>query len=216
VFGALADPTRLELLRRMADEPQAVKSLAADLLVSRSAVSQHLRVLREAGLVDLLPRGREIHYALRPGALGSVYEWVARYRVFEAQRVTASSGERPHLRVGSVEVPVRDHDASIRFYVDALDCEVVNDRRFERFRWVSLAPPDGSCVLALVAAPDPAPGRGIWTGVRLITDRIEETAARMIARGVSFNHPPRAQAWGGKSAGFADLDGNRFELVQLP
>lgn len=51
VFAALADPTRREIFERVAGRPQSVGELAGDLPVSRPAVSQHLRVLREAGLV---------------------------------------------------------------------------------------------------------------------------------------------------------------------
>jgi DNA-binding transcriptional ArsR family regulator len=51
-WGALADGTRLAIVARLADGPQAVGKLAAGLPVTRSAVSQHLKILKDAGLVE--------------------------------------------------------------------------------------------------------------------------------------------------------------------
>ncbi|MGW7230286.1 ArsR/SmtB family transcription factor [Streptomyces cyaneofuscatus] len=67
-FIALADPVRRELLRALAVGPARVVDLAARHPISRPAVSKHLRLLTEAGLVTVEDRGRERHYALaRPG-----------------------------------------------------------------------------------------------------------------------------------------------------
>jgi len=72
VFAALADPTRRWLLGRLAAGPTRVVDLAADLPISRPAVSKHLRLLGSAGLVTAEPSGREIRYALNPAALRPV------------------------------------------------------------------------------------------------------------------------------------------------
>ncbi|MFI5900995.1 ArsR/SmtB family transcription factor [Streptomyces cyaneofuscatus] len=67
-FIALADPVRRDLLRALASGPARVVDLAARHPISRPAVSKHLRLLTEAGLVTVEDRGRERHYALaRPG-----------------------------------------------------------------------------------------------------------------------------------------------------
>ncbi|XCM28426.1 metalloregulator ArsR/SmtB family transcription factor [Streptomyces parvus] len=67
-FVALADPVRRDLLRALVPGPARVVDLAARYPISRPAVSKHLRVLTEAGLVTAEDRGRERHYALaRPG-----------------------------------------------------------------------------------------------------------------------------------------------------
>ncbi len=71
-FAALADPVRRALLRSLVGGPARVVDLAADHPISRPAVSRHLRVLAEAGLVVVTRRGRERHYALRPDGLGTV------------------------------------------------------------------------------------------------------------------------------------------------
>ena len=72
VFAALADPVRRSLLRSMASGPARVVDLAAALPISRPAVSKHLRLLAEAGLVTVADHGRERHYQLTPAALAPV------------------------------------------------------------------------------------------------------------------------------------------------
>ena len=71
-FPALADPVRRELLRTLAAGPARVADLAAGHPISRPAVSKHLRVLVDGGLVSAETRGRERHYALVPSGLEPV------------------------------------------------------------------------------------------------------------------------------------------------
>ena len=75
-FGALADPVRRGLLREIARGPVRVTDLAGQHLVSRPAVSRHLRVLSEAGVVRAESRGRERHYVLVASALAPVVEFL--------------------------------------------------------------------------------------------------------------------------------------------
>lgn len=72
VFAALADPVRRELLRRLVDRPARVVDLAAEHAISRPAISRHLRVLGEGGLVEADNWGRERHYRLTPLGLAPV------------------------------------------------------------------------------------------------------------------------------------------------
>lgn len=71
-FHALADPVRRALLGRLASSPARVVDLTAAQDISRPAVSRHLRVLAEAGLVRAEDRGRERHYRLEPAGLAPV------------------------------------------------------------------------------------------------------------------------------------------------
>lgn len=73
-FAALADPIRRALLVRLSVGPTRVVDLAADHQVSRPAISKHLRLLTEAGLVDVEDRGRERHYRLERAGLRPVQE----------------------------------------------------------------------------------------------------------------------------------------------
>lgn len=74
VFAALADPGRRKILRHLVAGPARVVDLAAEHPISRPAVSKHLRLLTEAGLVSVHTRGRERHYRLEPRALQPVVE----------------------------------------------------------------------------------------------------------------------------------------------
>ncbi len=71
-WGALADPTRRGILARVTDRPCSVTDIARDLPMSRPAVSQHLKVLRDARLVDVRPEGRSRIYAARLDGLDEV------------------------------------------------------------------------------------------------------------------------------------------------
>ncbi len=71
-WSALADGTRRAIVSRLADGPQAVGQLAAELPVSRSAVSQHLRVLKDAGLVCERAAGTRRVYRLNPVAVAAL------------------------------------------------------------------------------------------------------------------------------------------------
>jgi DNA-binding transcriptional ArsR family regulator len=77
VFAALADPVRRSLLRSLAPGPVRVVDLAAEHPISRPAVSKHLRILAQAGLVAAAEHGRERHYALRPEGLAPVADLVS-------------------------------------------------------------------------------------------------------------------------------------------
>ncbi|MFF8670007.1 ArsR/SmtB family transcription factor [Streptomyces sp. NPDC015242] len=78
VIGALADPTRRQLLDLLAERGEATATtLAAHLPVSRQAVVEHLAVLDAAGLVTGGRVGREVRYAVRPAALDVTARWMA-------------------------------------------------------------------------------------------------------------------------------------------
>jgi DNA-binding transcriptional ArsR family regulator len=76
VLAALADPTRREIFERVASRPQAVGELASEVPVSRPAVSQHLRVLTEAGLVTARADGTRRVYELDPQGLDGLRDYL--------------------------------------------------------------------------------------------------------------------------------------------
>lgn len=78
-WAALADPTRREIFERLADRPCAVGELARDLPVSRPAVSQHLKVLKDAGLVFDRPDGTRRIYQVAPDGVGALRAQLDRY-----------------------------------------------------------------------------------------------------------------------------------------
>ena len=87
LFRALADPTRRGVFERLAREGElTVGLLTADAGVSQPAVSQHLAVLKAAGLVSERRDGRRTHYRAEPAALAPLMDWIAHYRAFWPER----------------------------------------------------------------------------------------------------------------------------------
>ena len=78
-WGALADGTRRAIVARLAERPQPVGELAAGLPVSRSAVSQHLKVLKDAGLVSERAAGTRRIYRVNPVALAALRDQLDTY-----------------------------------------------------------------------------------------------------------------------------------------
>src|SRR6186713_3311999 len=76
---ALADPTRRQVFERLRSGPQPVGAIARGLPVSRPAVSQHLRVLKEAGLVSDRPDGARRVYQIDPQGLGQIRAWLDQF-----------------------------------------------------------------------------------------------------------------------------------------
>jgi len=170
---------------------------------------------------------------------GSPHEWVDGPTVRLDRR-------DPYLRLQSVTIFVRDLDRSLDFYVDLLGFQLVFDARSERFagrRFVTVAPPDGTANLTLVA-PEPDSDQhkliGRATQVTFVTEDVLAKFREWSARGVRFLVNPRlkrlkypvhvrgsssgespstagelAAIWGGVFARFKDLDGNAFSLVSF-
>ena len=90
---ALGDPTRRELLALLAHGEVAAGDLAGRFPVSRPAISRHLRVLREAGLVRVRTEGKRRLYALDARPLRDLDDWLEPYRDLWAQRLDALDTE---------------------------------------------------------------------------------------------------------------------------
>lgn len=90
---AVADPTRRRILELLVDGEVAAGDLAAEFTTSRPAVSRHLRVLREAGLVRVRVEGQRHLYSLDAAPLAELDAWLAPYRRFWAQRLDAFDTE---------------------------------------------------------------------------------------------------------------------------
>lgn len=93
VFSALYDPTRRAVLERLRDGPRPVGEIARGLPVTRPAVSQHLKVLKEAGLVADKSEGTRRIYSIDPKGLGAMRAWLDRFWD-SALAAFAAEGER--------------------------------------------------------------------------------------------------------------------------
>lgn len=87
VFQAVADPTRRAVLDLLAAGERAVNDLLSHFRITQPALSQHLRILRHAGLVENRKDGRRRLYRLRPAPLREVYDWAAHYERFWTDRL---------------------------------------------------------------------------------------------------------------------------------
>jgi DNA-binding transcriptional ArsR family regulator len=88
-YAALAEPHRRQILDLLRRGERSVSDLVARLKLSQPGVSKHLRVLREAGLVEVRPEGRQRWYRLRAQPLAEVDEWLEPYRAYWSDRLDA-------------------------------------------------------------------------------------------------------------------------------
>ncbi len=88
-FAALADPTRCRVVELLSGKARPVHELAAAFDISRPAISRHLRVLKEAGLVKEEKRGRENVYALQRARLKPMQDWLDKHRATPTKAATA-------------------------------------------------------------------------------------------------------------------------------
>jgi DNA-binding transcriptional ArsR family regulator len=89
VLRALADESRRSMLDTLADGPATAGELAAMLPIARPGVSRHLRVLREAGLVEVRQDAQRRIYSLHAQPLAEIDDWLNRYRALWQQRLDA-------------------------------------------------------------------------------------------------------------------------------
>lgn len=82
VFQAIADPTRREILHMLAHKPLNLNAVAENFDVSRPAISKHIKLLAECGLITMRPQGRERFCEARLEKLSEVSDWVEQYRKF--------------------------------------------------------------------------------------------------------------------------------------
>jgi DNA-binding transcriptional ArsR family regulator len=88
-YSALAEPSRRQILDLLRDGERSVGDLVAQLHLSQSGVSKHLKVLRESGLVAVRPDGKRRWYGLRAQPLAEVADWLEPYRRHWSARLDA-------------------------------------------------------------------------------------------------------------------------------
>ena len=86
VFQAIADPNRRAILSLLARQRMTLNGVAENFRISRPAVSKHIRILKECGLVVVIPQGRERYCEARFDRLSEVTDWVEQYRQLWEQR----------------------------------------------------------------------------------------------------------------------------------
>lgn len=97
VFGAISHPARRRMLDLLMDADRSVNAITESFAMSRPAVSQHLRVLLDAGLVTEQRHGRERHYHLVPERLAPVKQWISNYEKYWDDRLWRLQNTLNHL-----------------------------------------------------------------------------------------------------------------------
>jgi DNA-binding transcriptional ArsR family regulator len=103
IFFAISDPTRRQILDLLLASERSVNDLVRPFRISQPAISQHLRILREAGLVQVRRLGRERRYRLRGARLRAVYDWVSHYECFWNEKLHALSAYLDEEAAGESE-----------------------------------------------------------------------------------------------------------------
>ncbi|MFC7522384.1 ArsR/SmtB family transcription factor [Parapedobacter sp. GCM10030251] len=116
VFQAIADPTRRAILGMIAKQPTNVNTIADRFDVSRQAISLHLKILAECGLLSMKQQGRERICEAKLEKLREVNEWVAQYKQFWTQKLDALESYLNHLddnnKISNDKTV--DHEESVR------------------------------------------------------------------------------------------------------
>jgi DNA-binding transcriptional ArsR family regulator len=89
VFQAIADPTRREILSLLAGRSLNLNTVAERFAVSRPAISKHVKILEECGLIWIRQQGRERYCEARLEKLGEVFQWIEQYRAFWTRKFDA-------------------------------------------------------------------------------------------------------------------------------
>lgn len=82
VFQAISDPTRREIINLIAHAPMNLNTIADKFDISRPAISNHIKILTECGMVVITQQGRERFCEAKLDTLGEVSDWIDQYRVF--------------------------------------------------------------------------------------------------------------------------------------
>ena len=98
VFQAIADPTRREIINMIAHETLNLNSVAEKFHISRPAISKHIKILTECGLIVINKKGRERHCEANLKKLNEISEWVEQYREFWEQKLDALENYLNHLQ----------------------------------------------------------------------------------------------------------------------
>ncbi|MGM9475593.1 ArsR/SmtB family transcription factor [Pedobacter sp. GSP4] len=89
VFQAIADPTRREIINLIAHKSLNLNAIAENFEMSRPAISQHIKVLTECGLVEIKQQGRDRYCSIQFQKLAEVAKWVEQYRIFWTAKLDA-------------------------------------------------------------------------------------------------------------------------------
>ncbi len=80
VFQAIADPVRRDIIQLVAEDLLTVNDIAEEFDISRPAISKHIKILKECGIIDIDQKGRERYCSIQPQNLVPAFLWIAQYK----------------------------------------------------------------------------------------------------------------------------------------
>ncbi|MFI5186186.1 MAG: ArsR/SmtB family transcription factor [Chitinophagales bacterium] len=107
VFQAIADPTRREIINMIAHQSLHLNSVAEKFDVSRPAISKHIKILTECGLISIKQEGRHRYCEPQLNKLNEVYDWVEQYRMLWTQKLDALESYLDELQANEKKRPRR-------------------------------------------------------------------------------------------------------------
>lgn len=103
VFQAIADPTRRAIINLVAQQPLNLNAVAENFNVSRPAISKHIKILTQCGLITIKQQGRERYCETRLQKLSQVSDWVEQYQVFWTKKLDALESFLNKERAASIK-----------------------------------------------------------------------------------------------------------------
>lgn len=110
VFQTLADPTRRRIVELLVDDEQAVNDLVALVGIHQSGVSRHLKILHDAGFVQVRPEGTKRLYSLQPAPFRELDDWVGRYRRLWEERLERFGAALEHAQAQQGSTATTDQE----------------------------------------------------------------------------------------------------------
>ena len=98
VFQAIADPVRRDIIKLLAEEALTVNAVAEKFEVSRPAISKHLKILQECGIISIRQEGRERFCFIQPRSLVPAFLWIGQYRELWEQKLDSFEEYLNHLQ----------------------------------------------------------------------------------------------------------------------
>ncbi len=89
IFQAIADPTRRKIIHTLVQKPMNLNTISGNFNISRPAISKHIKILTECGLVIINQTGRERYCEVNFNSLRQVADWIEQYKVFWTQKLDA-------------------------------------------------------------------------------------------------------------------------------
>jgi DNA-binding transcriptional ArsR family regulator len=103
VFQAIADPVRREIIDVLSESPLTVNEVATHFDISRPAISKHIKILDECGLISILQKGRERYCQINPQSLIPAFMWIDQYKKLWEERIDSFEDYLNKLKLNQKE-----------------------------------------------------------------------------------------------------------------